>query len=203
MGRGGGGGGGGMGDQCEPTLWIIQKSNKSNHNNTEKLYMHVYTHYKARNVLCFILFFIQRSISESFVELCFLCSEAGKWIAWLYLSWDSIPKGCAWKWEASFEKIHSNFGQCYESRSGASFEILIVNSILYICTISDVKSLMTINCCSTTGFGSWASPVHIVPPAPLWLEMSSGVWLSQIRWWHPVIKGSSCRSISLVNWLYM
>ena len=83
--------------------------------------------------VCFCGFFIQRSISESFVGLCFLCSEAGKWIAWLYLSWDSIPKGCAWKWEASFEKIYSNFGQCYESRCGASFEILqSTQSCIYV-----------------------------------------------------------------------
>ena len=49
-----------------------------------------------------------------------LCFEAGKWIAWLYLSWDSIPQGCAWKWEASFKKVYSRFGQSYESRCGAS-----------------------------------------------------------------------------------
>ena len=31
---------------------------------------------------------LQQTASEPFVELCF---ESDKWIAWLYLSWDSIP----------------------------------------------------------------------------------------------------------------
>ena len=59
--------------------------------------------------------FLQQSASGPFVELCF---EAGKWIAWLYLSWDSIPQACAWKWEATFKKVCSRFGQSYELRVG-------------------------------------------------------------------------------------
>ena len=35
----------------------------------------------------------------------------------------------------------------------------------------------------STGFGPWANPVHIVLPAPLWLDMSLWVWLSKIRWY--------------------
>ena len=61
--------------------------------------------------------YLQQTASEPFVELCF---EADKWIAWFYLSWDRIPEGCAWKWEASFKKAYSRFGQSYESRCGAS-----------------------------------------------------------------------------------
>ena len=34
----------------------------------------------------------------------------------------------------------------------------------------------------STGFSPWANPVHIVLSAPLWLNMSPRVWLSQIRW---------------------
>ena len=62
--------------------------------------------------------YLQQTASEPFVELCF---EADEWIAWLYLSWDSIPQGCTWKGEAIFfEKVYSRFGQSYESKCGAS-----------------------------------------------------------------------------------
>ena len=54
----------------------------------------------------------------------------------------------------------------------------------------------------STGFGPWANPVHIVLSAPLWLDMSPRVWLSQIRWWYPVVKGGSSQSISVSSLWY-
>ena len=65
----------------------------------------------------FIFGYLQQSASEIFLEPCF---EAGKWIAWLYLIWDSIPQGCAWKWEISFKKVSSRIGQSYVSWCGAN-----------------------------------------------------------------------------------
>ena len=65
-----------------------------------------------------------------------------------------------------------------------------------------------------TEFSSWASPVHTVLQAPLWLDMSPWVWLWQIRWWCPVVKGvppDQLQSLlcdiqtcieSLVGWMY-
>ena len=54
----------------------------------------------------------------------------------------------------------------------------------------------------SAGFGSWANPVHIVLQAPLESDMSSWVWLSQIRWWYPAVKGGSSRSISILSLWY-
>ena len=34
----------------QQSLWIIQKSNKSNHNNPEKLYMHEYIHIRNQEI---------------------------------------------------------------------------------------------------------------------------------------------------------
>ena len=66
-------------------------------------FQYVYTQW-----FCFVLVLYNNLLSESFVELCF---EAGKWIAWLYFSWDSIPQGCAWKWEASLNKSILGLGR--------------------------------------------------------------------------------------------
>ena len=54
----------------------------------------------------------------------------------------------------------------------------------------------------SAGFGSWDNPVYSVPSAPLWLDMSPWVWLSQIRWWYPAVNGGSSRSISLSSLWY-
>ena len=54
----------------------------------------------------------------------------------------------------------------------------------------------------STRFGPWANPVHIVLSAPLWLDMSPLVWLSQITWWYPVVKRGSSRSVSVSSLWY-
>ena len=69
----------------------------------------MYIHIRNQEICCCCCFgYFQQTASEAFVELCF---EASKWIAWLYLSWDSIPQGCAWKWEASLKKSILGLGR--------------------------------------------------------------------------------------------
>ena len=81
------------------------------------IYIYIYTHTHITNQEMDFVLVIYNTASEPFVDLCF---EAGRWTAWLYLSWDSIPHGCAWKWEASFKKVYFRFGQSFESRCGMS-----------------------------------------------------------------------------------
>ena len=42
------------------------------------------------------------------------------WVNRMTLSWDSIPQGCAWKWEASFQKVYSRERSFVKSNLGGS-----------------------------------------------------------------------------------
>ena len=46
----------------------------------------------------------------------------------------------------------------------------------------------------------WLNAATCILSAPLLLDMLPWVWLSQIRWWYPVVKGGSSWSISVSLW---
>ena len=62
--------GGGGGSQCKSIIMKIQKSNKSIHNNTGRLYMHVYTHYRPRNSIVVVIY---NKLLLNHLALCIIC----------------------------------------------------------------------------------------------------------------------------------
>ena len=64
--------------------------------------MYNYTHYKPRKKILWVFCFYNN------LRVCLFVLS---WQVWLYLSWNSIPRGCAWKREASFEKSVLGLGR--------------------------------------------------------------------------------------------
>ena len=111
--------------------------------------------------------YLQQSTSDPFIKLCF---EAGKWIARFDLIWDGVPQGCAWKWETSFKKVYSWFGQSYVSWWERERErIFFLNPHLW--------SVMS---------GDWCWD-HAHP----WLRQTG--WTISTQWAHGVCKSSLYR----------